>query len=230
MRYRPIALLLALALGAITGCTSTPDPAPPSPDAAMLAGITADSLDDLRSATLSLRTTGAIPGLVVQRGDAAVSTVGGDTGTAHGEATLYDVDGGIGVEFTLAEGTLTLTDKDGERTELPAEGKFAPTTLFSRDGPLGALLTRATNLRTEGVEELDGVPTYRLSGALAQSVIAEQLPGITSDVEVKFWVGGESTPALHRVWIQVPPPRPNQGAAMLELGLSEHNVPIPPSR
>ncbi|MGH3949294.1 MAG: LppX_LprAFG lipoprotein [Pseudonocardiaceae bacterium] len=230
MLCRLIALMLMFALGAAGGCTSAPAPAPQAPDAQALAEEAADSLEDLRSATVTLRTTGAIPGLVVHKAEARIRTEGGAAGSGRGEATIYRADGSADVEFTLADDTLTVVHENGDRSRLRAHGSYLPATLFSRDGPLGTMLTSATGLRTEATEEMDGVTTYRLGGELSRSVISSLLPQVTSDVQVKFWVGGPTAPALYRVWIQVPPPRPNQGAAMLEVGISEHNQPIPATR
>jgi lipoprotein LprG len=52
------------------------------------------------------------------------------------------------------------------------------------------------------------------------------VPGIKSDVDVKFWVDQAESHQLMRVWMQVPPSQPNEGAVMLELALSKQNVPV----
>lgn len=224
---RLIALLCALVVTAATGCSDSTGAAVRLPDPRELTSEAAAALDDQRSLTLSLRTTGAIPGFVVQSLEGFVSA----DGTGHGEVTVYDTaTGADDVEFTVTDGVLELTDSDGVRSRLPARGLYAPSALFGRTSALGFLLDRATSLRTEGTEELDGVGTYRVAGRVPQALIAELLPRVSSDVEVKFWIGQTGQRRVHRVWLQVPPPRAGEGASMLELGLTRHDQPAPTDR
>lgn len=224
---RLIALMCVLVLGAATGCSESTDAVEGLPNARGLTGAAVATLDDQRSVSLSLRTTGAIPGFVVQSLEGFVTA----EGTAHGEATVYDIaTGPEDVEFTVTEGVLEITGEDDVRTKRPARGLYAPSALFGRTSALAFLLTRATSLRTEGTEDLEGVGTYRLAGRVPQALVAELLPRIPSDVEVKFWIAEARPHRVHRVWLQVPPPRAGEGASMLELALTRHDQPAPTDR
>jgi lipoprotein LprG len=70
------------------------------------------------------------------------------------------------------------------------------------------------------------VDTYRVGAKLSKAVISSVVPGIQSDVDIKFWVEKAATRRLMRVWLQIPPAKPNEGAIMLELALSNLNVPV----
>ena len=66
----------------------------------------------------------------------------------------------------------------------------------------------------------------RVAAKIPKGVISSVVPGIKSDVDVKFWVDQAESHQLMRVWMQVPPSQPNEGAVMLELALSKQNVPV----
>lgn len=225
MPIRPVALLCALVMGlaATAGCAA-PDAAEPLPDPAGTVGAARSSWAETRSATLTLRTIGAVPGLDVQKLDGYVTADGGGAG----EATVTTAEGTVDVEFTLSGGAVTLVDEDGvgkRISELPRVAR-----LFGPTGSVATLLGHARALRTEGVEDLDGVATYRIGGRVAQVFAADLLPRTTSDVEVKVWVQRAGTPRVHRLWIQFPPPRAGEGATMLELGITGHDAPAPTDR
>lgn len=223
MVSRLIALVCALIMGAVSGCTSSPGAAERLPEPRQLTRAAAAGLDKGHTATLTLRTIGAIPGFAVQSLDGVVAA----DATGHGEATVTTPDGTEDVEFTLSRDGVLIVDSDDKQTNVGSRGLLSSATFFAPSGALGTLLSRATDLSTEGVEELDGIPTYRVAGLVSREVIASVLPEAGSDVEVKFWIERAEHARVHRVWIQFPPPRAGAGATMLELGISEHDAPLP---
>lgn len=225
MGSRLIALVCALimGMGTVSGCTSSPGAAERFPEPRGLTRAAAAGLDKGHTATLILRTIGAIPGFAVQSLDGVVAA----DATGHGEATVTTPDGAEDVEFTLSRDGVLIVDSDDRQTKVGSRGLLSSATFFDRSGALGTLLSRATALSTEGVEELDGIPTYRVAGLVSREVITSVLPEAGSDVEVKFWIERAEHVRVHRVWIQFPPPRAGAGATMLELGISEHDAPLP---
>ncbi|WP_199433831.1 LppX_LprAFG lipoprotein [Qaidamihabitans albus] len=227
MLFRRIALVLLL--GALGGCTSAPDTAGPLPDGGSLVAASADALRDLRSVSFEFAVSGAIPGLAVREVTGEAARGEGAHGFAHGDVDVQHTDERAQYEFRVDGGTLYLTGSDDEHTEQPVPAGFDPARLLDPEDGLRSLLTGATNLRTESREKLGEVATYRVTGELPEHVVSALVPGIRSDAHVKFWVAEAAGRHLRRIWIQVPPRQPNEGAVTLELALSDHNAPVEPT-
>jgi lipoprotein LprG len=227
MLCRRIALVTVLALGLIGGCTSSPDTTGPMPDGRQLATESAESLRQLCSVRFSFGVSGTVPGLDVREVTGHAVLDGSRYGWARGEADIQRATEREQVEFLLQGESIRLTDEQGEVTERPVPAPYYPDAILDADGGLPELMTSATMLETEGTEELGEVSTYRIDGKLAAQVVSQLIPGIRSDVSVKFWVREQQPHELVRVWMQIPPRQPKQGAVMLELALSEHNQPVP---
>lgn len=219
MLFRSVALVL-LTVGALAGCTARGDDET-LPAARPLAGAAADALADLGSVRFQLKVTGVVPGIAVREVTGVARTEG--AGSAQGDADVQWPDERIQYEFALSGKEVALDDGDQLSTvDLPA--RLTPVRLLDDEHGLGLLLDRAARLRTETREEVDGVSAYRIDGVLRREAIATVVPGIHADVAVKFWVAEGGKRNLVRLWIQVPPRKENEGAAMLELGLSDHKT------
>lgn len=227
MLCRRIALVTGLALGLIGGCTSSPDTTGPMPDGRQLVTESAETLRQLRSVHFSFGVSGIVPGLNVSEATGHAVLDGSRYGWARGTADVQRATERTQVEFLLRGESLRLTDEQGEVTERPVPAPYYPAAFLDSESGLPALLTSATKLETEGTEELGEVVAYRVDGKIAAEVVSRLIPGITSDVSVKFWVREQRPRELVRVWMQIPPRQPKQGAVMLELALSEHNEPVP---
>ncbi|WP_216214458.1 LppX_LprAFG lipoprotein [Amycolatopsis aidingensis] len=226
MLCRRTALVIALALGLLAGCTSSPDTTGPLPEPKGLVSAAADRLAELRSVRFSLGLSGTVPGLNIRSMEGAASVAGGEFGWASGTADVQDELERTEYEFLLQGDTLYLTDKEGTRHERPVPTRYAPASVLAPETGIRRLLTSATELETEGKEELDEVEAFRVAGAVRREVISALVPGIQSDVDVKFWVTTAQPRDLVRVWMQIPPRKPNEGAVMLELSLTGHNTPV----
>lgn len=224
MVLRPIVLVLLLAIGTLAGCESGDD-GKSLPDPRPLLDSAAGALADLESVRFQFKTTGVVPGLAVREVTGVARPGDGRYGSAEGDADVQLPTERIQYEFALDGREAALTTGDGKHTEVAVPARLTPARLLHRDRGLGLLLRRAARTRTETREEVDGVPAYRIDAVLGREAMATLLPGVHADVNVKFWVRQRGEHDLVRLWVQVPPRKKNEGAAMLELGLSEHRTP-----
>lgn len=228
MPVRRIVLAVVLTLGMLSGCSASPDISEPLPTGQSLIDTAAGGLQDLESVNFTFHVNGAVPGLPVRKVEGVAHRQGGQYGYARGVADVQRITDRTQYEFLLSGDTLRLTD-DGAQEEQALPERFSPARILAPDTGLHRLLDEATNLETEGREDLDDVPTYRVDGELSREVVAMLIPAVRADVDVKFWVRQAEEPDLMRIWMQLPPQQQNAGAVTLELALSNHNSPAEPT-
>jgi lipoprotein LprG len=226
MLHRRTAGVFLLILALACGCAASPDTRGPLPDGSALVAAAATTFEGLRSIQFDFSVSGTIPGLDVREVRGQASREGGPYGTAMGQADMQESTNRFEMSFQISGGRLRLTDQHGVQTEEPVPAYYNPAALLDPGSGLPKLLKAATGLATETKEDVKGVATYRVTGELAANVVSRVLPGIQSNVDVKFWVTQSEPRDLVRVWMQVPPRQPNEGAVMLELALSGANVPM----
>jgi lipoprotein LprG len=226
MLRRGTAGIFLLILALACGCAATPDTRGPLPEGSALVAAAAATFDGLRSIQFDFSVSGTIPGLDVREVKGQASREGGPYGTAVGQADMQESTNRFELSFQITGETLRVTDQHGVQTEKPVPEYYNPVALLDPGTGLPKLLKDATGLVTEAKEDVKGVATYRVTGELAKNVVSSVLPGIQSDVDVKFWVTQSEPRNLVRVWMQVPPRQANEGAVMLELALSGPNLPI----
>ncbi|HVV10821.1 LppX_LprAFG lipoprotein [Amycolatopsis sp.] len=226
MLRRRTAGVLVLLLALACGCSASPDTRGPLPDGTTMVHDAATSLEQLHSIQFDFSVSGTIPGLDVREVKGQASRDGGRYGTAVGQADMQESTNRFELQYEIDGDTLRLTDQHGTSTDEPVPAEYNIVALLDPQHGLPSLLRAATGLKTETKEDVQGVQTYRVTGELTQSAVSGLLPGVQSDVDVKFWVTQSEPRALVRVWMQVPPRQPNEGAVMLELGLSHANAPI----
>ncbi|MGY6655849.1 LppX_LprAFG lipoprotein [Amycolatopsis sp. TRM77291] len=215
MRCRHLVPALLLTIGLIGGCAGSP-PLPPAQDYVSAA---ADSLVSLRSVRFTLGVNGVVTGLPVRGLDGEVSLDGG----AVGKADLQDDSGRRKVEYRLSGSEITLSGPGGKQV-LPASAPYTPEAMLGPEGGLRQLLTGATDLRGERWERVQDTESFRIAAKVPAAVIGAIVPEIRSDVFVKLWISRDEPRRLVRVWLQVPPTRPEEFAVMLELALTRHNA------
>jgi len=218
---RRTAGVLVLVLALACGCSASPDMRGPLPDAPSLVTAAATSFAQLRTFQFDFTVSGSVPGLNVREVKGTASRDGGPYGSSTGQADMQESQNRFEVTYSINGDKLRLTDKNGVSTDEPVPEPYNPVTLLDPARGLPKLLTSATELKTETKEDLKGVKTYRVTGSVARAVVATVLPTVQSDVDVKFWVTQNEPRNLVRIWMQVPPQQPNEGAVMLELGLTE---------
>jgi lipoprotein LprG len=227
MLCRRIALVAVLALGLTGACSPAPDTTGPLPDGSQLVTEAAESLTKLRSVRFAFGTSGTVPGLDIREITGHAVVDGSRFGWARGEADLQRATEREQVDFLLQGESVRLTDEQGDTTERPVPAPYYPAAILDADHGLAELMRRATGVETEGKEDLGEVQAFRINGSVPAEVVSMLVPGIQSAVDVKFWVSRQQPHELVRLWMQIPPLQPKQGAVMLELALSEHNVPVP---
>lgn len=219
-------LPVVLVLGLLTGCAGESEPPPRRPDGAKLVAESARDLATVRSVRFTFTVTGRIPGFRIRSASGVASARGWANGTVdvqHGlEHTEY--------RFTLKQDSVVLTDGTGGPRRRPAPEGFLPGTLLSTGSGIGELLRKATKLRTETTEVLHGVETFRVTGKLDKSALATLIPGVWADATVKFWVAKAPGHRLRRIWIQLPPRKPNVGVVAIQLALSKPTEPVRPTQ
>ncbi|WAL64773.1 LppX_LprAFG lipoprotein [Amycolatopsis cynarae] len=230
MLRRRAASFLALTLALVSGCTASPDTRGPLPDATGLVTTAAASFEQVRTLQFDFSVSGTIPGLDIREVKGQASREGGPYGSASGQADMQESTNRFEMGFQIVGDRLRLTNQHGLQTDEPVPPEYRPVLLMGPDSGLPKLLKSATGLRTETKEDVKGVQTYRVTGQLAKDTVAEVLPAVQSNVDVKFWVTQSEPRTLVRVWMQLPPRQPNEGAVMLELGLSGVNQPVSTTR
>lgn len=228
MFRRRSALAGLLVLGLLGGCSSSLDTSGPLPDGHGLVTESAQALAGLRSVRFTFNSSGDIPGLPIRTvaGDATLD--GGPGGSAKGDADMQELANRFQVTYVLSDGKVYLTPKsaNAKAEVIPVPAGFSPASLLEPDGALHRMLTSATAMTTEAKEKLGDTQTYRVAAKLSRAVITSVIPGVHADVDVKFWVQEDAPHELMRMWIQIPPNESEEGAIMLELALSNHNVPV----
>ncbi|WP_394360820.1 LppX_LprAFG lipoprotein [Amycolatopsis sp. SB7-3] len=215
MRCRHLVPALLLTVGLIGGCAGSP-PLPPAQDYVSAA---ADSLVSLRSVRFTLGVNGVVTGLPVRGLDGEVSLEGG----AVGKADLQDDFERVKVDYRLSGSEITLSGPGGERV-IAASPPYTPEAMLGPEGGLRRLLTGATELRGERWERVQDTDSFRIAAKVPSAVIGGIVPEIKSDVFVKLWISRDEPRRLVRVWLQVPPTKPEEFAVMLELALTRHNA------
>lgn len=206
---------LLLTIGLVGGCAGSP-PLPPAQDYVSAA---AESLVSLRSVRFTLGVNGVVTGLPVRGLDGDVSLDGG----AVGNADLQDDFERVKVKYRLSGSEITLSGPRGEHV-IPASEPYTPAAMLGPEGGLRRLLTGATELRGERWERVQDTESFRIAAKVPAAVIGGIVPEIKSDVFVKLWISRDEPRRLVRVWLQVPPTRPEEFAVMLELALTRHNA------
>ncbi|MEU3625859.1 hypothetical protein BS329_23735 [Amycolatopsis coloradensis] len=215
MRCRHLVPVLLLSIGLIGGCAGSP----PLPSAPEFVSAAADSLVSLRSVRFTLGVNGVVTGLPVRGLDGEISLEGG----AVGNADLQDDFERMKVKYRLSGSEITLSGPGGERV-ISASAPYTPQAMLGAEGGLRRLLTGATELKGERWERVQDTDSFRIGAKVPAAVIGGIVPEIRSDVFVKLWISKDEPRRLMRVWVQVPPTRPEDFAVMLELALTGHDA------
>lgn len=188
-------LLVTLALVATltTACSSDDQPADTGslPDGAGLLKEAAAATADIKSAHFTLTVNGEIPDLPVKSAEGDLTREGSAAGAAKGTISMTLAGSLFEGEFVLVDDALYIKGPTGGWTELPASmvrNLYDPAAILDPDRGVAKVLASVRNAKTEGTEDIDGVSTYRVKGRVAQDVVSKLVPGISSDVDITFWV------------------------------------------
>jgi lipoprotein LprG len=188
-------LLVTLALVATltTACSSDDQPADTGslPDGAGLLKDAAAATADIKSAHFTLTVNGEIPDLPVKSAEGDLTREGSAAGAAKGTISMTLAGSLFEGEFVLVDDALYIKGPTGGWTELPAamvRNLYDPAAILDPDRGVAKVLASVRDAKTEGTEDIDGVSTYRVKGRVAQDVVTKLVPGISSDVDITFWV------------------------------------------
>lgn len=217
----------ALALTAVLagGCTSdsadSADRAPgePLPDAASLIRSSAAATGEITSTHFTMRAEGKVPGLSVRglEGDLTKK------GEAKGTGTLTQSGKLVEVEFVLTGGTLYLKGPTGGYQQIPAalsSSVYDPSAVLDPERGVARLISGMRNPTTEAAEEVGGTQTYKVTGTVAQNVLAGLLPGVRSDADLTVWLRKDG----RQLPVQASAGFPNGGT--VEVTLSDVDKPV----
>lgn len=217
MFRRNVPLIALLSIGLLAGCSSAPETSGPMPEGTTLVSKSALAQTRLETARFTFGLTGIVPGVQVRSAEGAVTT---SMGTARGKAQVDAPMGKVDGEFLADRLSTTITDGRGVQTRLGAPHPDLTTLLVGNNG-VRALLLNSTDVHTEGKEALNGQAAYRVDANVGQPSVNMMLPGAWAGAHVKFWISEEARHDLLRVWLQLPPRQPNQGAVTVEVALKD---------
>lgn len=192
MMRRILFVTLALTTAFATACSSD-DPAGGGslPDGAGLLKDAAASTADVTSAHFTLTVNGELKDLPVKKAEGDLTRAGGDGGAAKGTVSMELMGSLFEGDFVLVDNSLYIKGPTGGWQKLPASlvrSLYDPAAILDPDRGVAHVLGSARDVKTEGTEDIDGVSTYRVKSRVAKDVVSQLVPGVTSDVDVTFWV------------------------------------------
>ncbi|SDJ45715.1 lipoprotein LprG [Actinokineospora alba] len=219
---------LALTAALAAGCTSDTDaPGGASlPDGAALMKDAAAATRDVRSAHFSLKVNGTVAAIPVQNAEGDLTREGGPSGAAKGTVKLTLMGQLIEGEFVLVDDSLYIKGPTGGFQKYPAaltSNLYDPSAILNPDKGIANVLAQVKDPKTEAKEDVDGVSTYRVKGRGAQDVVSAIVPGVTSDVDVTFWLREDTKLPVKA---QVKLPTADGGEATVDLTLSDVGKPV----
>lgn len=225
------ALLGAMALSVLLGasaCTggSAGQGAPESlPDASGLLGDSAQSMSELNTVRFNLAVDGTIPGVAIRSAEGVLTR----DGDVKGKGQLDQGSGTSEFEFVIVEDTLYLKGPTGGFQRLPAAFAatvYDPSKILDRNAGVPALLTGATQARTEAIEDVDGTQAYRIAVTVPKDKLTVLLPSVANDLNGKLWVATGDSKWLLKAKMDVPAPQSGGKPASVTLALSDFNDPV----
>ncbi len=182
-------LLAALALGAtiVTGCSSGSDSSLPDAGALLKEGATAAG--GVTSTHFTLKVTGTVPGLSVHSLDGDLTKANG--GGAKGSGTLELLGQVVDAQFVLVNGTLYVKGPTGGFQQIPAalsSSIYDPSAILDPQRGIPKVLSGVQGPKTEGTEDVNGTPTYRITGTLPKDALTGLLPGVAADAKATLWL------------------------------------------
>lgn len=214
-----LTVLLAAALLA-SGC-STKKAAEPLPDAAGLIKQSVQTTKGLKSAHLQIAVTGKIDGLPIKNlaGDLTNVPAVAVKGTATVSLGGSDIEG----ELVVIDGTLYANLSADNWLDMgPAADVYDPGLILNPESGLANLLSSLTEVKSEGLESIGGVPTVKITGKATSGAVNKIIPQIkaTGPLPATVWIQKDAPNQL--VQAQLDPSAGNS----VQLMLSEWDKPV----
>jgi lipoprotein LprG len=189
---RILLAVLAVAAVAVAGCTpDSPARTEPLPDGGALLGEAATAARDISSAHFTLSVDGTIPAITVHSAEGDLTRQGGPAGAAKGQVSMELFGNLFDGEFVVVNDRVYIKGPTGGFQQLPAAllaNVYDPSAILDPQRGIANVLANVQNAKTEGVEDLSGTPTFRVSGRVGKDAASSIVPGIESDVDIKFWL------------------------------------------
>ena len=216
-------LLAAMALGAaiVTGCSSSGGGGASLPDAGALLKDSAQAASGVTSTHFTLKVNGTVPGLSVHSLDGDLTKANG--GGAKGTGTLELMGQVVDAQFVLVNGSLYIKGPTGGFQQIPAalsSSIYDPSAILDPQRGIPKVLSSVQGPKTDGKEDVDGTPTYRVTGTVPKDALAALVPGVSSDANATLWLrqdGGH---------LPVKASLGYQGGASVDVTLSDVDKPV----
>lgn len=179
---------IALVAAAAAGCSDDP-PANggTSQDGATVMRDAAAATKNISSAHFTLKIDGEIPSLSVHSAEGDLDRSSGAKGKVNMDLLGSLFEG----EFVLVDETIYIKGATGGYQQLPASmiaNIYDPSAILDPDRGIAKVLESVQNPKAEGTETINGTSTVRVSGRVAKDVVSALVPGVSSDVDITFWV------------------------------------------
>ena len=215
-----VVLGICLALW-LSGCSSSatdseePSVATTPSDPALVAEIqqAADATKALTSAHLSISSTGRVESLLgISSADVDVRA---NPLAAKGVCTYNDE---AGVPFRVADDQISVKLFD-DWTTLGSLSELASARLVDPTNGVAKMLSGVTNLRSDGTEVIDGVPTNQITGMLSTDTVKMLDPGARQPRPATVWIANDGSHRLVRAQVDL-------GSGTVAVTLSKWNEPV----
>jgi lipoprotein LprG len=214
-------LLAAMALGAaiVTGCSSGGDAS--LPDAGALLKDSAQAASGVTSTHFTLKVNGTVPGLSVHSLDGDLTKANG--GGAKGTGTLELMGQVVDAQFVLVNGSLYIKGPTGGFQRIPAtlsSSIYDPSAILDPQRGIPKVLSSVQGPKTDGKEDVDGTPTYRVTGTVPKDALAALVPGVSSDANATLWLRQDGGHLPVKASLGYP------GGASVDVTLSDVDKPV----
>jgi lipoprotein LprG len=229
VRWRRGVVALAVAVSVATGlaaCSSSdggdhrssPANLPP---AAKLLKDSAAAMQEVKSARFDLSGNGKIAGVEVRSAEGIVTS----DGRAKGSVKIVQQGSLAELELVVIGGDIYIKGPTGNFAKIPAAlagSVFDPSQILNPDRGLGLLMKFATDGKTVGEEQIDGVDTYKVQAQLDGSLVSHLIPlPAVNKVPGTMWISKETD---QLVQIFVTAPQAGGKTTQLTLHLSDFGV------
>ena len=218
-------LLGMLALVAVFGAGCSSDDKPPATggqDAKALLDQSAAATKDIKSAHFTLKVNGSIEGLSVHSAEGDLTKAGAAKGKVDMELLGNLFEG----EFVLVDNSIYIKGPTGPYQKLPASlvsSIYDPAAILNADKGIPKILASVTNPKVEGNETVNGQPAVKVSGRATKDVVSSVVPGVTSDVDITFWLREDNKQPIKAV---AGLPGKDGKPATVEVTLSDVDKPV----
>ena len=219
-----IGAVLVFGLALLAGCTGGGSSSTNLPAAGGLLSTSAASMRAVTSVHFTINVNGTLSSVPIKTADGDLNS----QGQAKGNAKLSELGQLVQVDFVLINGNFYIKGLTGGYQKIPATlagSLFDPSAILDPNRGVAAVVGGLGSPKTEAQEQVDGQATYRISGSVSKAVVSALIPGISSDVQAKVWVGTDAKHLPVKAEFAVPGVDGAQGATV-DVDISNYNAPV----